>query len=98
METSSLTYDEILQILGNGDTMKGFELLQRLAKGLSIARQKHGWGNNKEIDNFYTASLALKDEVHEWFWAMQNESYVRQLAEAMDVMIVATRIANREWE
>lgn len=96
MNTPMLEYNQILQILGNGDVVKGSNLLQKLAHGLSIARQKHGWGKGREIDDYYKASFALKDECHEWMWAMQNENDDRQFAEILDVMIVAARIANRE--
>lgn len=93
-----LTNEEILLILGNGNLVDGFNLLQKFAYGLAVARQKHGWGKGKEIDTWHKAEYALKDEYDEWVNAMQRETKERQEAEAFDVMIVAARIANMEWE
>lgn len=98
METTKLTYDQIVTILGNGDMAAGSDLLQNLAHGLSIARQKHGWGKGREIDAWRKAKDALKGEYAEWVDAMRYETPERQLAEILDVMIVAARVANREWE
>lgn len=93
-----LTQEEILLILGNGNLKTGFDLLQKFAYGIAIARQKHGWGKGKEIDTWHKAEIALTDEIAEWNKAIRTETPERQEAEALDVMIVATRIANREWE
>lgn len=93
-----LTPEDILLILGNGNMVAGSNLLQKFAYGVAVARQKHSWGKGKEIDTWHKASHALKDEFDEWVRAMQGETRDRQEAEALDVMIVAARIANREWE
>lgn len=93
-----LTNEEVLLILGNGNLKNGFDLLQKFAYGLAVARQKHGWGEGKEIDNWNKAENALTEEISEWHKAIRMETFERQEAEALDVMIVATRIANREWE
>lgn len=97
-EFAPLTNEEILLILGNGNLVDGFSLLQKFTYGLAVARKKHSWGKGKEIDNWHKALNALIDENEEWVQAMQHEPANRQLSEALDVMIVATRIANREWE
>lgn len=93
-----LTNEEILLILGNGNLKEGFDFLQKFAYGLAVARQKHGWGKGREIDSWNKAENALTDEISEWHKAIRTETLERQEAEALDVMIVAARIANREWE
>lgn len=97
-DIAPLAPEDILIILGNGNMVAGSELLQKLAYGLAIARQKHKWGYDEEVDTWHRAEYALKDEVDEWVKAMCEETPQRQNAEALDVMIVAARIANREWE
>lgn len=95
---SPLCNEEILLILGNGNLVEGFHLLQKLAYGLAVARQKHLWGKGKEIDTWNKAVNALTDEISEWHKAIRLETFDRQNAEALDVLIVALRLANREWE
>lgn len=93
-----LSFIEMVTIIGNGDAQKGANLMQNLALRLNFARNKHKWGKEKEIDTPIKAHNALKSEKQEWLYAMTKESKQRQLDESLDILAVAIRIANREFE
>lgn len=99
MEKSDFSkYADITHILGNDDFRSGANILMSLSARLNHARHKHKWGKGKEIDSFQKAFKALCGETQEWLDAMENESQERQFSEAIDILAVAIRIANREFE
>lgn len=96
--------NSILQ-LGNGDLNKGALLLWSLAHRLDHARNKHKWGKEQETQSAQDAVSALKSEIREWEFA--NSDYMtfighdyelRVYDEVLDILAVAIRIANREFE
>lgn len=91
-------YAEICVIIGDGNFKKGFNLVQNLAERLIAARKKHKWGKQGEISSYTKASIALEDEHAEWDRAMAAETPERQGSEALDILTVATRIANMEYK
>lgn len=85
-------------VLGNGDFRSGVDILQELAKRLDHARNKHKWGKGKEIDSATKAYNALQGENQEWLRAINEETPERQFDEVLDVLAVAIRMANKEFE
>lgn len=91
--------------LGNGDLNKGALLLWSLAHRLDHARKKHKWGKEQETQSAQEAISALKSEIREWEFAnwdymifTGHEYELRVYDEVLDILAVAIRIANREFE
>ena len=83
---------------GNGDETKGRIILENLVTRIEEAREKHSWGLDKETDSPESAIMRLFSEINEWYEALQHENDKRQLDEALDVLAVAVRMANQEYD
>lgn len=90
--------DESLTIIGNGDHENGKKLIISLAERLIHARNKHEWGKTSSTSTIRGAISALNCEIGELAYSFDAERQQRQQDEALDVLAVATRIANREFE
>lgn len=93
-----MNLDESIAYLGNGDWQAGKNRIVALAERLEHARSKHKWGQNTECGGIKSAITALNGEITELMYAYDSESRQRQDDEALDVLAVAVRIANREFE
>lgn len=94
-----MNIDEAIQIIGRGDWQDGKNLIVALAERITHARNKHPWGQNTEYDSILIATnIALNGEIAELMYAYDAETRQRQDSEALDVLAVAARIANREFE
>lgn len=91
------SWERIWRAFGNGDSAKGRLTLEKLTERIEYAREEHGWGAKKEISSPYGALNALEGEIREWTNAIHKETKERQLDEALDILAVATRIANQEY-
>lgn len=91
-------YVEILRVLGNSDQQKGLELLTKIYQRILYARDCHKWGRDGEIYSRLLAYMALEGEVKEYQHACHMETVHREFDEILDVIAVAIRIANREYE
>lgn len=87
-----------LSVIGNGDPERGLKLLRALSNRLLQARRKHIWQCNGEISNGNEASKAIFDEAVEYCFAVSHETQERQTDEILDVLAVAVRCFNREFE
>lgn len=97
MDSDNINLERCFLAFGNGDVNKGQMLLQKLADRLEYARTQHGWGKDREISSCHLAHEALHDEIVEWTHTLAYESDNRQLDEALDIIAVAVRIANQEY-
>lgn len=94
---SDISYSQIREAFGNGSLARGKALLEAQALRLEHARTKHPpaecagrgevWGHER-----------LRDEVQELLLAIKLEGRDRVVDEAMDVIAVAIRIINGEYE
>lgn len=86
------SYREALTILGNGDSAKGWAMLDNLAGRLVHARKKHQLFAN----NAAHAVEVIDAELCELFTAVTSETPERAHDEALDVMATVARFLNDE--
>lgn len=85
-----MTYQRAMLALGNGDRLRGMQLMFMLAARLEHARKKHPWP--KDAPNAMAAFRALAAEVEEVNLALCKETPDRVRDELLDVMAVAVRM------
>ena len=90
-----MTYLRALLALGNGDKIRGMQVLFMLASRLEHARSKHPWPEH--TPNTFAAFRALGDECEEVNRALCRETPDRVRDELLDVMAVAVRMLLGEY-
>lgn len=85
-----MTYQRAMLALGNGNRLRGMQVLFMLAARLEHARGKHPWPDH--TPNLFAAFRALADEAEEVNRAMCMETPDRVRDELLDVMAVAVRM------
>ena len=85
-----MTYRRALLALGNGNSLRGMQVMFMVAARLEHARHKHPWPEH--APNAFAAFRALAAEVEEVNRAMCMETPDRVRDELLDVMAVAVRM------
>lgn len=80
--------------IGNGDFIKGAEIIIALSERLEHVRKKHNWDKTTLAD----AVRAMDDESKEVIKALHEEPLENIYYELYDVMAVSTRILAGEYE
>ena len=85
-----MTYQRAMLALGNGDRLRGMQVMFMLAARLEHARGKHPWP--QDALNQFAAFRALGDECEEVNRALCMETPDRVRDELLDVIAVAVRM------
>lgn len=86
-------YEDICSIFGNGDFLKGAEILERLAMRLIEARKKH----LLYAEGKYQALGVIHSEYCEFAHAVEHENIVRCEDECLDVLATCVRFMGMEY-
>lgn len=97
MKDRLMIYKEVCKSLGDDDEVKGIKILFNGVIDLNNARLKHP-SEEWKMGGKQGAMDALREESSELVHAILYESDERIDAEAHNVISVAIRILNREWE
>lgn len=89
-----VSFSRCMLVLGNGDELKGYQLLDRFIWRLLHARDKHP----KFAEGKYHALGVIASEYRELKHAVERESDERAYDEALDVMVTAFRFVAGEHE
>lgn len=89
----AMSYSRACAALGNGDSARGKHLLFMIARRIEEARIKHP----VFAEGVYQGVSRVTSEHEELLHAALHESEARQLDEALDVIAVSVRFANKEY-
>lgn len=84
---------KVFMSFGNGNSVRGVELVQAIAQRLDEAREKHpvyAWGKYQTLE-------VIRGELLELEHAVKHETLERARDEALDVIATVIRFLNGEY-
>lgn len=87
-------YQECFSVIGNGNMLKGANLVHDIAVRIAEARDKHP----EFATGLINAAWVVHGEMDELLEAAIEEPIERAEDEALDVVVTAVRLINREYK